>query len=238
MGQSCAPRGPVKVSAPRDLGTVGAGPTLRPRLAIPRRPAARRAERRAGLGLRALARRPLGTAALRRRHLAFVRPARRRPHGAARRQRHRRRQALGLHLADEHRRLPVEHAGRARSRAHRPPRGHRADGAHPRHALPHGARTERPVLQLVRPGHRRAPEHLARRRLASRALPVVGRQRLAGHRAGHGRARRARAARAGPCAGVRDGLRLLLRPSAEACCTAARGPSSPRATSPSRAMCG
>ena len=34
MGQSCAPRGPVKVSAARDLGTVGAGPTLRPRLAI------------------------------------------------------------------------------------------------------------------------------------------------------------------------------------------------------------
>ena len=69
--------------------------------------------------------------------------------------------ALGLHLADEHRRLPVEHAGRARDRPHRPPRGHRADGAHAGDARAHAARTERPVLQLVRPGHRRAPDHLA-----------------------------------------------------------------------------
>ena len=115
--------------------------------------------------------------------MALVRPARRRPHRAARRQRDGRRDALGLHLADQHRRLPVEHAGRARDRAHRPPRGDRADGAHAGHPRAPGARPRRAVLQLVRPGHRRAPDHVAGRRLAARPLPVGGRQRLAGRRA-------------------------------------------------------
>ena len=212
-GQSGAPLGPVKVSAPRESGDgrrgshVASAPPHHPR-----RPGARRAQRRAGLRLRAVGQRPLGAAALRRRHLALVRPAGGRAHRAAGRQRRRRRRALGLHLADEHRRLSVEHPGRARDRPHRAPRGHRADGAHAGDARASAARTERPVLQLVRPGHRRAPDHLAARRLAALPLPVLGRQRLAGHRAGHGRARRAGVARAGPGARVGDGLRLLLRP--------------------------
>ena len=47
------------------------------------------------------------------------------------------------------------------------------------------------------PATRRAPDHVAGRRLAARALPVGGRQRLAGRRPDDGRERRARAARAG-----------------------------------------
>ena len=211
-GQSGAPPGPVKVSAPRDRGDGRRGSCV---VSSPshhrRRPPVRRARRRAGLGRRALAQRSLRAAALRRGHLAFVRPARRYTHGAARGQRDIRREAVGLHLADEHRRVPVEHAGRARGRAHRPPRGDRADGAHPGDARAHGARTERAVLQLVRPGHGGASDHVARRRLAAVPLPVVGRQRLARRRAEDRRERGARAARGGARAGGRDGLRLLLR---------------------------
>ena len=206
--RSCAGLG-----RPRSWGRVGAGPTLRPALAIVL----------AALLLAAISAAPASAsglsrgdrddaAALRRRHLALVRPARRRAHRAARRQRDADGDALGLHLADEHRRLPVEHARRARARPHRPPRGDRAAGAHAGHAGAMERGPERPVLQLVRPGHRRAPDHLAGRRLplepflsASTTAGWPPRLRMV-ENGGPSCARRPHALRR------RDGLRLLLRP--------------------------
>ena len=59
-----------------------------------------------------------------------------------------------LHLADQHRRLPVEHRRRARHRADRPQRGPRPDAA--RRSTPSATLEQhepsRHVLQLVRPG--------------------------------------------------------------------------------------
>ena len=88
---------------------------------------------------------------------------------------------------------------------------------------------QRPVLQLVRPAHRREADHLAGQRRTGLPVPVQRRQRLAGGRAAHGRsnaepgcAREARGDR-------RDGLRLLLRPAPRAAAAAARGRSRRRA---------
>ena len=66
----------------------------------------------------------------------------------------RRRGPLRLHLADQHRRLPVVRRRRPRPRHHQPGRVHAAPRPDPAHAAADEApRAERHVLQLVRRGH-------------------------------------------------------------------------------------
>ena len=139
-----------------------------------------------------------------------------------------------LHLADEHRGLSVGDARRARPGDHRRREAAPAHRAHARHAGGDGARrAQRPVLQLVRPGDRRAahtwPPTARASSRSSRPSTTAGWRR----RSDHGRAPSpgARRARAGDRA--RDGLRRLLRPGRRPPATAAPGPSSrPAAASP------
>ena len=149
-------------------------------------------------------------------------------------------------LDDEHRRVHVEHAGR-RAAAGSSATREAVDAARPDadDARAHGApRAERPVLQLVRPPHRREADDLAAERRAADADPLLGRQRLAGGRPARRGEPRAGAACARAGAVRLDGLRLLLPArastgsSSTTCPTPARRPaattrSSPRAGSPS-----
>ena len=156
--------------------------------------------------LHALCRRDLAVV---RRHGGHAERPAHRP--AVRRRAHRR-----ADLHDQHRRLPVECRRRREARHHRAPRA--ADPAlrDGHHAGGHGAaRARRPVLQLVRPPRRRQAHHLAPDRGAARPDPVVGRQRVAGHRAADRAQRRTRAGRARRRDLRLDGLRLLLRPGQE-----------------------
>ena len=122
------------------------------------------------------------------------------------------RHAIGADVDDEHRRVHVERRRRRAARHHRPLRARRpareddrdgrADGAPP---------TVRPVLQLVRPPHGREADDLAAERRPAHAGPLLGRQRLAGHRAADRPQHRAGAVGARGCDLRVDGLRALLR---------------------------
>ena len=85
-----------------------------------------------------------------------------------------------LHLTDQHRRLPLVGDRGARPRHHQRGGLHRPAHPHAEDARHDGApRPERHVLQLVRPGDRRHPAHLARRRQPRRAVRLQRRQRMA-----------------------------------------------------------
>ncbi len=80
---------------------------------------------------------------------------------------------------------------------------------------PRAPRRQRHVLQLVRPGHRRQAAHLPRVRRDDQAVPLLGRQRVAGHRAAAHRPRRAVAGQEGRPDPRGHGLRLLLQRAGE-----------------------
>ena len=131
-----------------------------------------------------------------------------------------------LHLADQHRRLPVECDRRAGPRADlqvRVQSAHRPDPADPVHDGP--SRAERHVLQLVRRSHRCRADHLADRRQHRLPVPVQRRQWLAGSGSDGGAERRP-----GQCAAGRptlgpDELRRLLQPR---CASGSAGRIAPR----------
>ena len=122
--------------------------------------------------------------------------------------------SLALHLADQHRRLYLEHARGPRYRIIKPKEA-RDRIAQTLATLASWSAThaERAVLQLVRS---RKPAQkltdLARRRQHGLPVPVERRQRLAGDGADHGDQHRAAATQTRPRAIVDEhGLRLLLR---------------------------
>ena len=125
-----------------------------------------------------------------------------------------RRARARLHVADQHRHLPLEHARRPRPRRDLQRAGARADRADAGDASRRSsATTQRPVLQLVRPADRREADDLAGRRQHGLPVPLERRQRLARRGAGDGRSAASRSTRARRARSTSvDGLRLLLRP--------------------------
>ena len=121
--------------------------------------------------------------------------------------------AQRLHLADQHRRLPVERPGGAGPQDHLLPGVQHPvgpDAEHPGHDAPE--RRERDVLQLVRRADRGRADHLAGRRQPGQPVPVQRGQRLAGGRADRGAERRPLGGADGAPAVGADGLRRLLQP--------------------------
>ena len=158
--------------------------------------------------------RPCRPEALGARHVDLVRRHDGRDHGPAGRQ-HRRvarpGHAVRLHLADEHRRLPVVHDLRRGARDHQQARGQAAPEADADHAGDDGApRAERHVLQLVRRGDA-APSSRSSRPARRLPVPVDRGQRVDGRGAHGGPHRRAVAAPAGGRAAGADELRRVLR---------------------------
>ena len=152
------------------------------------------------------------------------RPARRQHPRVARRRR-----PVRLHLADEHRRLPLVGRSSPASSASSPPptaaRGCvRTLSTLERHGAP---RAERHVLQLVRRGHRRGAAHLARQRRPRRPVRLQRRQRLARRRPARRRQRRPRGRPAGRgrcstrCAGTRSTTPATARTATRRCAPAA-----------------
>ena len=123
-----------------------------------------------------------------------------------------------LHLADQHRRLPVEHRRRPRHRAdrHAPRRAQRMTQTIDTVAGAGAARASGHVLQLVRPGDRREA-HRPGRRTATRSSRSCPASTTAGWPPGCWSPRRAEPTAAPTQAdAIRedDGLRLLLQPGA------------------------
>src|SRR6266704_1673804 len=137
-------------------------------------------------------------AGLRARHVGVVRGHDRRGLRAAGRHPERRRHDQRADLDHEHRRLLVERGRRRAARDHLPRTNRRAalEDDHDAGA-DRAPRTERPVLQLVRPPDGRKAHGVAADRRAAHPHPVIGRQRLARHWPADRPTQPARALRAG-----------------------------------------
>ena len=173
-------------------------------------PRARRLRRRRGERAGGIERH---AAPVRRRHLGVDGGDDRSRFGPANRHPLHGRRARRPDLDHEHRRLHVEHGRRGGARDHRSRRGGEPPRADRLHARGDGAPPgKRPVLQLVRPPHRREDHRLAAERRTPRAPPVLGGQRLARHRARGREPKRSGAGRPDRGDLRQHGFRLLLRP--------------------------